>query len=228
MRRTFLGRPTAIFTILTVTVLAQQPGAPGLYGRLEGDSYVSPTGAFKVQVPVLPELGGEIQDTENVVTFDDPFNTHISIACFPLDATQKWEFETRGTREYLEYFYATFVAPDFIHRFPGTTTEAGQFVPQLLGGTLALYTLLPGGSVFAGRNQIVDAPPAGPVVAKRGTLLFVHDDHIFALSIELAERVTQPRVFHKTPEEENELLRNRLIELAGRMQFTARPPAAKS
>jgi hypothetical protein len=224
----FSGRSALLLTIVTATGLAQQPMAPGLYGRLEGDSYVSPTGFFKVRVPVLPELGGEIHDTENVVSFDDALNTHASIACFALDMTQKWEFETRSVREYLEYFYANFVLPDFANRFPGTTTEAAQFIPQLQGGALALYTLLPGGSAFAGRNQIIDAPATGPVVAKRGTLLFVHDQHILALSVELAERVTQPSIFRKTPEEENEILRNRLIELAHRMQFSTRPPATKT
>ena len=228
MRFNFPVRLVASFAALALCALAQPPAPATLYGRVEGDSYVSPTGTFKVLVPVLPELGGEIHDTENVVSFDDALNTHVSIACFALDMTQKWEFETRGTREYLEYFYATFVLPDFMQRFPGTTTEAGQFIPQLQGGALALYTLLPGGSAFAGRNLIIESPAAGPVVAKRGTLLLVHDLHIFALSIELAERVTQPRIFHKTPEEENEILRNRLIELAGRMQFTAPAPAEKS
>lgn len=53
-----------------------------LTGKMEGKLYVSPTGEFKVPSPILPELGGSVTDTDNVVVFSDNFNTHISIACF--------------------------------------------------------------------------------------------------------------------------------------------------
>ena len=75
--------------------------APDLAGKVEGDTYVSATGEFSLPLPVLRELGGKITDTENVVTFTDSYNTHISIACFPQDALQRWELATRGLREYL-------------------------------------------------------------------------------------------------------------------------------
>ena len=65
----------------------------GLIGKVAGDTYLSATGEYKIIAPVLRELGGTITDTENVVTFSDSYNTHISIACFPQDASQRWEYQ---------------------------------------------------------------------------------------------------------------------------------------
>src|SRR5512137_2043659 len=92
----------ALLFALPSVLLAQ---APALQGKVEGKRYVSPTGIFKVTIPVLPELGGDITDTPNVVTFQDDFNVHVSIAAFPQDATQRWENSTRGTKDYLIYFF---------------------------------------------------------------------------------------------------------------------------
>ncbi|HLP26622.1 MAG TPA: hypothetical protein VK477_13155, partial [Acidobacteriota bacterium] len=97
---------------------------PSLYGEIKGTTYVAPGARFRMTIPVLPELGGQIHDTENVVTFDDPVSTHVSIACFPLDLSNKWELDTRGIRDYLEYFFKEFVFPDFAQRFSGSTNEA--------------------------------------------------------------------------------------------------------
>jgi len=46
------------------------------------------------------------------------------------------------------------------------------------------------------------------------------------LSMELAERALERRTYAKTTEEEDELLRRRLLELYGRISFTASPAAA--
>ena len=200
--------------------------APGrLYGTLKHDSYVAPGGIYSVRVPVLPELGGEIADTESVVTFDDSVGTHISLASFPLDMSQKWDLSEKGLRDYLSYFYVTFVLTDFQSRYPGSTAEATLFVPELMDGSLMGFVLLPGGSAFAGQLAILPGEP--PPVAKRGNLLFVHGERIYVVSIELAERVTQRKFFKKTPEEENAILRDRLIQFAGRIQFPAPKPVRK-
>ena len=66
--------------LISTFVIATVAPAQGLEGKIEGKSYVSPTGTFKVVIPVLPELGGDITDTPNVVTFQDDFNVHVSIA----------------------------------------------------------------------------------------------------------------------------------------------------
>lgn len=213
--------------IAAATTRAGDPTAPGLYGKVAGEVYTSPTGVYSVTIPVLPEFGGQVHDTENVVSFDDSLNTHASIACFPLDLSQKWEFESRGTRDYLAYFYANFVLPDFQGRYPGTTAEATLFVPAFLDGSLLGFVLLPGGSAFENRDSIAGPPAGEPAVAKRGNLLFVKSGCIFVLSVELAERVTQRSTFNKKPAEENEILRDRLMQLAGRIRFPPPKPAPK-
>ena len=196
----------------------------GLAGKMQGDTYVSPTGEFRIPAPVLVELGGVITDTENVVTFSDSYNTHISIACFTMDASQKWELETRGRRDYLLYFFNDVVLPDFQNRFPGSSIERARFLPELLDGALITYALLPGGSFFEDKNSVLGAPPEHPVTAKRGTLLFVRNRHIYIISTELAERATQRSSYQLTPEKENALLSSRLTELAGRLIFTPPKP----
>lgn len=201
--------------------------AEGLYGQIRGTTYVSPEGRYRVTIPVLPELGGKVHDTENVVTFSDDVSMHLSIACFPLDLSQRWERDTRGIREYLGFFYGEFVFPDFAARFPEAATERALYTGDLLGGAMFVFTLLPGGSAFASRASVLDTPGAVPA-AKRGNLLFVQNDCIFILSMELAERVTQRSTFQKTADEENELLRERLLEFLQKMQITApRPPTRR-
>ena len=195
-----------------------------LQGKMEGDVYVSPTGEFRLPAPVLLELGGKIEDTANVVIFSDDFNIHISIACFPQDASQKWELETRGLRDYLLYFFNEFVLPDFAGRYPGSAIESARFLPELMDGSLIAYALLPGGSFFEDKSRVLDSAPANPVTGKRGTLLFVRNHHIFILSTELAERATQRSTYKQTIEQENTALSARLTELANRLVFPAPKP----
>lgn len=217
-----------LLTILAVAVtpLAAQPAGPDtLAGRIEGKTYVSPTGAFSVTVPVLPELGGRIIDTENVVTFQDDFSVLATIAAFPMDATQRWEFSTRGMRDYLAYFFANGVMPDFQQTFPGARVESAKFAPGIPpDGALLVYLLLPGGSMFA--NKLTFVTPGEQIPdAKRGNLLVVRHGWVFVLSIELAERVLERSTYQKTTAEEDDLLRQRLVELLERMTFTPPPPA---
>ena len=202
------------------TLVAQ---AQGLEGKIEGKSYVSPTGVFKVAIPVLPELGGEITDTPNVVTFQDDFNVHVSIAAFPQDATQRWELSTRGVKDYLIYFFSNFVLADFRQSFEGAQIESAKFVPGMMDGSLLTYLLVPGGTMFADRVPRLTA--ARMPVAKRGNLLFVRNGHIIVISIELAERVIEGSTYTKTTAEEDEILRNRLNDIVAKIAF-AKPPAA--
>ncbi|MBI2515488.1 MAG: hypothetical protein HYV95_01105 [Opitutae bacterium] len=212
---------------LTAFSQSEAPALPGLFGKVTGDYYAPPGGFYRVRIPVLPELGGEIQDTENVVIFDDGVGTHISLACIPLDVSLKWEFETRGTKEFLAFFFANYVATDFSNRFPGAKVEASFYVPDLRDGALLAYMLLPGGSFFENKNSILDTPGDTPAVAKRGNLLFVRDGRVFVVSIELAERVTQKSVFQKTPEQENEILRERLMNFTARIELPSPKPVRK-
>lgn len=203
---------------------AAQPPPP-LAGRVQDGAYIAPGDAYQIAVPVLPELGGRITDNENIVTFEDDFNTHISVACFPLNLEQKWELDTRGLRDYLTYFFGNFVLTDFRERFPKVGVESAKFISSLMDGSLLVYALLPGGSFFEGKNVATGASADTPAVAKRGNLLFVKNGRIFVISSELAERVTQRRTYGKTTEQEDEILRQRLLDLAGRMEFPKPAPA---
>lgn len=197
--------------------------AQSLHGKVEGRTYFSPTGQFKITIPVLAELGGDVTDTPNVVTFQDDFNTHVSIAAFAQDATQRWELSTRGLKDYLVYFFSNFVLADFKQSFEGVKIESAKFLPGMQDGTLLTYLLVPGGSMFAARIPQITPDPLR--VAKRGNLVFVRNGHIFVVSTELAERVIEGKSYEKKTEEEDEILRNRLIDLVSKMSF-AKPPAA--
>ncbi len=212
-------RLTLALLFATVSSIAT---AQGLAGKIEGKNYVSPTGIFKVTVPVLAELGGEITDTPNVVTFQDDFNVHVSIAAFPQDATQRWENSTRGQKDYLVYFFSNVVLRDFKQTFQGVQMESAKFLPSFLEGSLLTYFIVPGGTMFRDRVPLLSPERIPP--AKRGNLLFVRNSHVFVVSIELAERVIEGPLYGKKTEEEDEILRNRLYDIVSKMSF-AKPPA---
>lgn len=220
MRLSHFAVPLALLALSIAPLSAQT----GLVGRVDGNQYLSPTGAYRITIPVLPELGGRIVDTPEVVTFEDDFNVHASLACFKMDATQRWEHETRGRRDYLIWFFTNFVQRDFQARFPESRVESAKFIPGMEGGTLLTYNLLPDGTMFANRPSF---SATGEVfVAKRGNLLFLRDGHVYVMSMELAERALERRTYTKTTEEEDELLRRRLLELYGRISFTSTPASA--
>lgn len=212
-----------LFLAAPLLVIAQDAGPAALAGRVDGRTYVSPTGVFSVTIPVLPELGGSITDTPNVVTFQDEFNTHVSIAAFPQDATQRWELSTRGLKDYLIYFFSNFVLADFKQAFEGAQIESAKFSPSQLDGALITNILLPGGSMFA--SKILQYDDGRIPIAKRGNLLFVKNGHIFVVSTELAERVIEGKAYKKTTAEEDDILRQRLNDIVDKIQF-AKPPAA--
>jgi len=194
----------------------------GLQGRVEEDRYHSPTGEFNVFIPVLPELGGQISDTPAVVTFQDAFNVHASIACFAMDATQRWEFGGRDRKDYLAWFFANFVQTDFQQRFPASRIESARYYPAVMNGALLVYNLLPDGTMFNHRIAVTNSDLL--LVAKRGNLVFVHNQHVYVMSIELAERVIQARTWGRTTADEDELLRQRIFRLLRDMKFRTPAP----
>lgn len=213
--------PRLLAALAVATAAFAQPADPGpaLRGQIDGKFYVAPGGVYRITIPVLPELGGQISDTDNVVTFRDDFNVQISIACFTQDATQRWELSTRGLKDYLVYFFGNYVLPDFQQALPGTRVESAKFAPGLADGALIVYTLLPGGSMFGQKAAVLGAPEKPPV-AKRGNLVFVHREHIYVISTELAERVIERSNYRKTTAEEDEILRQRLADLVATIGYS--------
>lgn len=205
-------------------------GAPTqtpLAGTIQGNRYVAPTGAYSVEIPIYPELGGTITDTPYVVTFQDSFTTHISIAAIPQDATERWKLETNGPKEYLKDFFVHYVARDFLRTNKRAKVEENaRFIPGILNGAFIAYILLPGGSMFFNSSYAVAANYPVPT-AKRGNMIFVKNGYMYVLSTELAEKATEGTAYHLTEKEEDEILRERLIDVTRKMQF-ATPPASAS
>lgn len=201
---------------------ARGQDGPPLVGTLKGNIYTSATGAFQIVSPVSPDLGGVIVDTPNVVTFEDSFTTFVTIVAFQLDATQKWEMDTANSRrDYLISFFTEHVLPDFRSSFPSVQVEpTGRFLPGMLDGAFLVYLLIPGGSMFA-HPELQIAAETKPPVAKRGNLLFVRNGYIFVVSTELAERITEGSAYHQTSDQEDQILRDRLIDIVTRMHFLA-------
>jgi hypothetical protein len=138
----------------------------------------------------------------------------------------KTEYESRGVQGFLTYFFTSLVMPDFAARYPGATIEdIGSYLPAIQGGAMLIFTRLPGGSFFAQRVEIW--PPKEPVVAKRGSLCFVKNGHVFVVSMELAERELERSTYHLTIPEENALLQRRLLALVARMEFNQPPEAGR-
>lgn len=207
-----------LFAITTVSATAQSQGR--LMGRIDDGSYISAKGDYKILIPVLRELGGSISDTPDVVVFRDNYSVHVSVGSFAQDATQRWELSTRGLKEYLPLFFSSFVMPDFIKMFPGTQVESAVFQPNRLGGALLCFTLMPGGSMFPPSTD--SFTPAGYVpVAKRGNLVFIQNNFVYVVSVELAEKAIEGESYGRTEEEENQILRKRLAKIVDEMQFAA-------
>lgn len=215
-----MSRPSFLIPVvsLIVAVSAYAQSTPGLIGHVDDTTYIAPGGLYRIHIPVLPELGGTISDTANVVVFRDDYNVHVSVGAFPLDATQRWELSTRGPKSYLPAFFAAYVMPDFERMYPGSGIESGVFQPSRLGGAVLCFTLLPGGSMFA--TQLPEIRTGeGPAVAKRGNLIFVQNNVLYVISTELSERVLEGSRYDKTPEEEDAILRARLDTIVSGMEF---------
>lgn len=222
-----MPRSASLLLVLLATLAAgrAQPAGGSLVGHLEGSTYFAPTGAYKVEVPVRPETGGIVSDTDNVVTFQDDYNILYIIAAFRMDTSQRWEASIHPPKEYLQGFFSQYVLPDFRRAFPGVRVEStGIFYPNLLDGALVVYTLLPGGSMFAGKVAAID-PARKPPAAKRGNMIFVKNGFVYVISTELAERITEGTAYTLTQAEEDVRLREKLQEMVAKIHFLAPAPA---
>ncbi|MDF9826057.1 hypothetical protein M2447_000133 [Ereboglobus sp. PH5-10] len=237
--------PPALFSLFVFAAApalhAQEAAAPGIfadgqeyygddeeyhiYGSVENDQYTSSTGFFRVTIPVLPELGGQINDTPNTVTFQDDYGEHATIGCFRMNDELRAEETKRGRKEFLVWFFQQFIQRDFTRNVPGTSTEPNaRFINGTQGGTLFTQLLLPNGSAFA--HRVFVFPPKSGHVAKRGNFIFINNGNIYVISIELAERIFEHSTYNKTVTEEEAVLRRRLNDLLNRITFMEGPANA--
>jgi hypothetical protein len=215
--------PLLILLSLFVAPLFAQDEVP-LIGQIDdNNNYISPGGFYRIQIPVLAELGGTIQDTAVTATFRDPYGVHVSIGCLSLDPDMRPELEKRGKKDFLSWLFAQHVQPEYQKAFPGTKAESAKYLATVHDGAVLVMNLIPGGSAFRDRVIINEGEPAP--VAKRGSLLFIKDDRIVIITTELYERVLKRDTFNKTPEEEDAILRKRLMELLAKMSFPNSKPA---
>ena len=98
-------------------------------------------------------------------------------------------------------------------------------MPGVLDGSLLTYLLVPGGTMFPDRLPAVSSDVLP--VAKRGNLLFIRNEHVFVISIELAEKVIEGKSYGKSVAEQDEILRKRLLEMVDKITFTKPAAPAK-
>ncbi len=219
-------RLIALITALLTAPLLAQEDAPDLIGHIdENNHYVSPGGFFRMPIPVLAELDGTVQDTAITTTFRDPFGVYITIGFVQLDPTQRVELEKRGRKDFLSWLYSQHIQPEYVKAFPGTTAESARYLSTTQDGTLLVMSLIPGGTAFRDRLFLTGGEPIP--VAKRGALVFLKNDRIVVITTELYERILKRDTFKKTPEEEDAILRARLMSILNSMTFApAATPAA--
>ena len=198
--------------------------APDLNGTLEDNRYTPQSGRYSITLPIQIELGGTITDTAEVVTFQDNFRLHTSIACFPLSASQHREIQSRGTRDFLVSFFRQHVQTQFNRRFPGAKIEAARYLPEVLQGALLVYNTLPGGTMFT-KHALLKTPEGESLPANRGNLLFLQNSSLFVVSLELASLLPQNETSREiTSEDRQEFLRKELLGIVGRISFQNASP----
>ena len=172
-------------------------------------------------------LGGVITDTESLVVFDDAYLTHLTIANYPLDATQKWDLSISTPKEYLIDFFGKFVLKNYRDVYkdvPVRVDEQARFIPSMFGGAFIGYITIPGGTYFASRIYHLAPDFAKPRIAKYGVLLFGSTTEPSSSSAWNWPNA-RPRAarYQLTSDQEDTTLRARLLDIASKIQFLGRP-----
>lgn len=203
-----------------VSSLGAQVDHVALLGRLEDNRYVSPQGSYSITLPIQLELQGTVTDTPEVVTFQDDFRIHASIACFKMESPHDREIETRGRRDFLIWFFRQQVQTQFQRRFPGAKIAEARYMPEVLDGALMVFNLLPNGTMFTKPIGFAHSTEQ-PLTAKRGSLLFLKGRHLYVISVELAELLRAESSTSESTENDHVRLRKELLDLVGRIKFSA-------
>jgi len=208
-----------VFVVLTLSLGAVRADDSVLMGKMVENRYTAPSGSYSITLPIQLELGGVVTDTKDVVTFQDEFRIHASIACFKMGSSHQREIQTRGRRDFLISFFREQVHTQFKRRFPGAEIDEARYMPEVLGEALLVYNTLPDGSMFSDQTSVSSSQDS-VVLVKRGNLLFLKDQHLYVISVELAKFLLGDKDSPKFSEEEKRaLLRKELLDLAGRITF---------
>jgi hypothetical protein len=215
----------SFLTLLTTPLFSQEEGDSALMGSIdESNNYTAPGGHYRVSIPVLLELGGSVEDSFIVTDFRDSYGTHILVATLPMDAALRAQLEKTNKKDFLSAFFAQQILAEYQRTYPGAKTEAARYINGVQDGCLFATVLVPGGSAF--RHLLFLKEGEAEPMAKRGTFLFLKNDRIFMITIELYERMLKRDTFHKTSDEEDAILRERLMDFLGKMTFpTVATPA---
>jgi hypothetical protein len=216
--------PVLLVLALTAPLHAQEE-IPGVLGVIDeaANTYTAPGGHFRISIPVLPELGGAIEDSLIVSDFRDDYGTHILVAHLPLTDAMRAELQKKDRKDFFTWFYGQQILPEYETAYPGAKIESARYFKSIGDGCLYVAINIPSGSAFRGLIFLKEGEtePA----AKRGSFLFLRNDRIFIVTTELYERVLKRDTFRKTPEEEDAILSDRLRAIVDKMSFPN--PAAK-
>ena len=232
IRRTFALSALLVAAVAGAQTVTDTPPAPApldspvveepkLSGQVENGIYRAPSGAYAVPVPKLHGDAATIMDTDTIVVFKDKVSVLLTIAAFPMPAFARWQYQINTPRDYLVAFFRDNILRDYTNEFPESRVENVKFLPEYHGGTLLAYTVMPGGSAFDLDPASAALPLHAPGVAKRGHLVFVKNDVVFVLAIELAERVTKQSEYHLSTADEDRILLERLLLVVTAMQIPA-------
>lgn len=211
---------TLVFSILALSSSGARAEESTLIGKVLENQYIAPSGSYKMTLPIQLELGGTVTDTREVVTFQDDFRIHASIACFKMGASNEREIQTRGRRDFLISFFREHVHTQFKRRFPGAEIDEARYMPEVLEEALMVYNTLPNGTMFSDQAVLASSSD-GALLVKRGNLLFLKDHHLYVISVELAKLLlVGNESLHYSEEEKHVLLREELLDLAGRITFS--------
>lgn len=186
--------------------------------------YEAPNGEFALKIPVLGELGGQVREFNGGVLFFDAFTTHIAVLHIPMDATQRWELSTQGAKDYLVNFFAGAILPQYRSTGKEITVQSAKFLPSRNNGTVLTYTIQDGGSFFNNRLAFFGESDVLPK-AKRGHMVFIKNEALVVISVELGEKSTERSLYKATQAEEDEVLKNRLIEISDSIVFKSQATA---
>jgi hypothetical protein len=169
---------------------------------------------FSIPVPVLQELGGKIVDTDLYATFEDDYTTHITVGVVQMDATLRWELGTMEKKDFLVRAFGSLVLPQLKAACPMTRDDSVRLLPKFKDGALLVCTLHPGITHFSSRIALFGGADDNAPTARRGTLMFTQGDYMVIISSELGERATERSAYTRTDAQEQELLKERLVNLA--------------